>query len=58
MERFEGVFGSLINYVGRGDQKTPCLFIREENGKAVVFFEHAEFAARVGFHQLEKIKCV
>ena len=37
--------------------KTLCLYIRDDHGKAVVFFEHAEWAARVGYDQLEKIMC-
>lgn len=37
--------------------KTRCLYIRDDHGKAVVFFEHAEWAARVGYDQLEKIMC-
>ena len=37
--------------------KTLCLYIRDDHGKAVVFFEHAEWAARFGYDQLEKIMC-
>ena len=32
--------------------KTLCLYIRDDHGKAVVFFEHAEW-----YDQLEKVMC-
>lgn len=38
--------------------KTLCLYIRDDHGKAVVFFEHAEWAARVGYDQLENNVCL
>lgn len=48
-------FGSLMYYVSPvNGAKTLCLYIRDGHGKAVVFFEHAEWAARVGYDQLEK----
>lgn len=48
-------FGSLMYYVSPvNGEKTLCLYIRDDHGKAVVFFEHAEWAARVGYNQLEK----
>lgn len=51
-------FGSLMYYVSPvNGEKTLCLYIRDDHGKAVVFFEHAEWAARVGYDQLEKIMC-
>lgn len=51
-------FGSLMYYVSPvNGEKTLCLYIRDNHGKAVVFFEHAEWAARVGYNQLEKIMC-
>ena len=51
-------FGSLMYYVSPvNGAKTRCLYIRDDHGKAVVFFEHAEWAARVGYDQLEKIMC-
>nr|DAN70834.1 MAG TPA: hypothetical protein [Caudoviricetes sp.] len=51
-------FGSLMYYVSPvNGAKTLCLYIRDDHGKAVVFFEHAEWAARVGYDQLEKIMC-
>ena len=45
-------FGSLMYYVSPVNGA-----IRDDHGKAVVFFEHAEWAARVGYDQLEKIMC-
>lgn len=52
-------FGSLMYYVSPvNGAKTRCLYIRDDHGKAVVFFEHAEWAARVGYDQLEKNVCL
>ncbi len=49
-------FGEKLLYVSPkvNGLKTPCLFIRDDNGKAVVMFQHAEWAARVNYRQLEK----
>lgn len=53
--RLKGIsFGSELNYISPIDKhKTPCLYIRDDNGKAVVFFKNAEWAARVQYSQLE-----
>lgn len=49
-------FCDILNYKSpiKKGLKTKCVFIRKEGHKAVVMFAHAEFAARVGFCQLEK----
>ncbi len=51
-------FGDVLNYKSplKKNLKTKCLFIRKEGYKAVVMFENANFAARVGFNYLEKVK--
>lgn len=48
-------FGDILDYKSPiNNSKTKCLFIREEGQKAVVMFENAEFAARVGFNNIEQ----
>ncbi len=32
--------------------QTPCVFIRDDNGKAVIMFAHAEWCARVSYNNL------
>lgn len=34
---------------------TPCVFIRDDNGKAVIMFEHAEWVARVNYRFLSPL---
>jgi len=53
MDKFK--FGDKLLYTspqGR-NLRTMCIFVRDDNGKAVVFFAHAEWAARVNYCQLE-----
>ncbi len=52
MEKFE--FGDKLVYTSpqSSDLKTPCVFLRDDNGKAVVMFSHAERAARVNYRFL------
>lgn len=34
--------------------QTPCVFIRDDGGKAVIIFENAEWVARVNYYLLSK----
>lgn len=54
MSKFE--FGDKLIYTSpqKSDLKTPCVFLRDDNGKAVVMFSHAEWAARVNYLCLSK----
>lgn len=46
-------FGDTVYYISpQNGNKTKCIFIRDDDGKAVVMFENAEFAARVLYKQL------
>lgn len=47
-------FGDKVLYCSpiKDDLKTECIFIRDDNGKAVVMFRHAEWAARVNYSRL------
>ena len=49
-------FGDKIIYVSPQDSElgTPCIFIRDDNGKAVVLFENAEWVARVNYRNIKK----
>ena len=50
-------FGAELDYRSPMDgHLTRCIYIREENGRAVVMFQHAERVARVDFEQLEWFK--
>lgn len=54
MEKFE--FGDKLVYTSpqNSDLKTPCIFLRDDNGKAVVMFSHAEWVARVNYSYLSR----
>lgn len=49
-------FGERLNYRSliHPMLKTECVFIRHENGRAVIMFAHAERVARVNYEQLER----
>lgn len=49
-------FGDVIAYSPpqRNCNKIPCVYIRDDNGKAVVFFKRAEWAARVNYENLTR----
>ena len=53
MKKFK--FGDRLLYTSPQDSnlRTDCVFIRDDNGRAVIFFAHAEWAARVNYHQLD-----
>ncbi len=43
-------FGDLLYYTSPNKQrKKRCVFVRDDDGKAVVLFEDAEFVARVNY---------
>ena len=47
-------FGAILNYRSPVDgHLTRCVYVREENTRAVVVFRSAERVARVDFEQLE-----
>lgn len=47
-------FGDNLLYTSSQKQelKTPCVFIRDDNGKAVIIFKNAEWVARVNYNFL------
>ena len=48
-------FGELLCYISPIDEhETKCVYLREENGRAVVMFENAEKVARVEFADLAR----
>ncbi len=49
-------FGDRLIYISpkNPDLKTRCAFIRDDGGRAVVMFIHAEWAARVNYRYLSK----
>lgn len=49
-------FGDVLRYTSPQDpiRQTLCVFVRDDNGRAVVFFQHAEWAARVNYKFLSK----
>lgn len=50
-------FGDILLYRSPVDgHKTPCVYIRDDNGKAVIIFAHAEWVARVNYKTLEWTK--
>lgn len=51
-------FGDKLYYTSpqNSNLRTLCVFIRDDKGKAVVFFAHAEWAARVGYLYLDYAK--
>ena len=51
-------FGQRLNYKSQRLEglTTPCIFIRDDNGKAVIMFKHAEFVARANYHLLSPYK--
>lgn len=47
-------FGALLFYRSPVDEhKTRCVYVRDDNGRAVVVFRNAEYVARVDYKQLE-----
>jgi len=51
---YEFRFGDKVLYVSpqNPDVKTPCIFIRDDNGKAVIIFQNAEWVARANYDYL------
>lgn len=50
-------FGTLLYYVSPQDgHKTICAYVRDDGGKAVVIFKHAEWVARVNKIYLERYR--
>ena len=49
-------FGDILLYTSPQDhtRKTPCVFIRDDAGRAVVCFQCAEWAARINYNFLSK----
>lgn len=49
-------FGEKVMYISPNNPslKTPCVFIRDDCGKAVIIFESAEWVARVNYKFLSK----
>ena len=49
-------FGDMLLYVSPmiENLETPCVFIRDDNGKAVIMFRNAEWSARVNYRFLYK----
>lgn len=46
-------FGDLLYYTSpQKPHKTRCVYVRDDAGKAVVLFIHAEFVARVNYAYL------
>lgn len=47
-------FGDKLKYISPIIQglETPCVFVRDDDGKAVVLFQSAEWVARVNYHLL------
>lgn len=47
-------FGDKLMYLSPKVEglETPCVFIRDDQGQAVIFFKHAEWAARVNYRFL------
>lgn len=43
-------FGDLLYYTSpQKPHRTRCVYVRDDAGKAVVLFRHAEFVARVNY---------
>lgn len=50
-------FGDLLYYTSPQKlHRTRCVYVREDAGKAVVLFKHAEFVARVNYAYLSSDK--
>ena len=50
-------FGDLLYYTSpQKPRRTRCVYVREDAGKAVVLFKHAEFVARVNYVYLSSEK--
>ena len=50
-------FGDLLYYTSpQKPHRTRCVYVREDAGKAVVLFKHAEFVARVNYVYLSSDK--
>ena len=50
-------FGDLLYYTSPLNlHKTRCVYVRDDAGKAVVLFMHAEFVARVNYAYLSTSK--
>ena len=49
-------FGDLLYYTSPLNlHKTRCVYVRDDAGKAVVLFMHAEFVARVNYAYLKRL---
>lgn len=50
-------FGDLLYYTSpQKPHRTRCVYVRDDAGKAVVLFMHAEFVARVNYAYLSSDK--
>lgn len=51
---YELKFGDKLKYASPIVQglETPCIYLRDDNGKAVVIFKDAEWVARVNYRLL------
>lgn len=50
-------FGDLLYYTSQQKpHRTRCVYVRDDAGKAVVLFRHAEFVARVNYAYLSTLK--
>lgn len=49
-------FGDVLTYTSPTDNKlkTPCVFVRNDQGKAVILLSYAEWVARVSYSSLSK----
>lgn len=48
-------FGDVLYYTSpQTNRKVPCVYIRDDHGVAVVFFQYAEWAARVNYTLLSE----
>lgn len=54
--KFGYKFGDMLTYTSpiNNELKTPCVFVRNDQGKAVILFSHAEWVARVSYSSLSK----
>lgn len=51
-------FGDKLKYISPmiDNFKTPCVYLRDDNGKAVIMFRNAEWCARVNYRHLEEFE--
>lgn len=56
MKSIDCCYGDNMKYISSYAQRpeTPCIFIRDDDSKAVVIFQNAEWVARVSYNLLYK----